>query len=114
MEKWRSLSVEQTEEQLNTSATLGITRECAEERVQSDGFKNKTPLYCAKKKSIFSCIFTPTLSISVIIYILISVFAFFDGQKIFAVWTLVILFSQLLVLGIMNLYSVRKKEKSNL
>lgn len=114
MEKWQSLSIEQTEEKLNTSATHGISGAEAERILKSDAYKNKTPLYCANKKNILSCIFTPFFSISIVIYIVISGFAFFNGQKYFGLWTLVLLFAQLITVGIMNLYAVRKKEKSNL
>lgn len=117
MERWHSFSIEQIEEKLNTSASLGLSRAEAEARIDTeirDGKKNRLPLYCKKRGNILSLIFSPFASITYVLYLTVALFAFFKGETYFGAWAIALLICQGVLLGILNLRSTRAKERADL
>ncbi len=117
MEAWHSLTVNETEQKLNTSAKVGLSRKQAEDRIQKDirdGKKNLAPLYLKKSKSILEYIFSPFASITYILYLVVALFAFFKNEVYFGSWAIILLVAQGVFLGILNLISVKSKQKTDL
>lgn len=116
MDKWHILSVAQTEKKLNTSVTDGLSRREAGIRRSvrvRDGKKSFSPLYVKKRKNPLLCFCKPMCGILIILYIVLTLFAFFDGNVYFGVWTLSLLLLQLAAQGIMTLRAERAWEKSS-
>ncbi len=117
MQAWHSLTVAQTEEKLNTSAQNGLSRKQAEDKIESDirdGKKNRAPLYLKKPRRLLYYIFSPFASITYILYLAVAIFAFFKGEVFFGAWAIILLLSQGILLGVLNLRSVRAKQKTDL
>ena len=117
MEAWHSLTVGQTEEKLNTSARNGLSRKQAEDRIERDerdGKKNRAPLYLKKTRNPLYYIFSPFASITYILYLAIAMFAFLKGNVFFGAWAIILLFAQGILLGVLNLRSVKAKRKADL
>ena len=117
MEAWHSLTVRETEIKLNTSAQNGLSRKQAEDRIERDmrdGKKKRAPLYLKKPKKLLGYIFSPFASITYILYLAIAIFAFLKNDIYFGAWAIVLLLSQGVFLGILNLYSTKSKQKTDL
>ena len=117
MEAWHSLTVQQTERKLNTSAKIGLSRQQAEERIQRDlheGNKNRAPLYLKKRKKLLGYIFSPFASITCILYLAVAIFAFLKNQVYFGAWAIILLFAQGIFLGILNYRCAKSKQKADL
>lgn len=117
MEAWHSLTVAETEQKLNTSVQNGLSRKQAEDRIEGDtldGKKNRAPLYLKKPRKILSCIFSPFASITYILYLVIALFAFFKNEVYFGAWAIVLLLTQGIFLGILDLISSKAKQKADL
>ncbi len=114
MDKWLEMSVDELEQKLNTSATDGLSHAEANIRIDEqrrNGIKNRSPLYCPRKSNVFSLILNPVLSIFVILYMTISIFAICNGAQYLGIITLVLLAVNVIILGIGNLIASRTKEK---
>ncbi len=117
MEAWHSLTVNETETKLNTSAENGLSRKQAEDRIEQDardGKKNRAPLYLKKPQKPLGYIFYPFASITYILYLSIAVFAFFKNEVYFGAWAIILLVAQGVFLGILNLCSIKSKQKTDL
>ena len=117
MEAWHSLTVNETEQKLNTSAGNGLSRKQAEDRIEGDildGKKNRAPLYLKKPEKFLSYIFSPFASITYILYLAVATFAFFKNEVYFGAWAIILLLAQGVFLGVLNLRSVRSKQRADL
>ncbi len=117
MKAWHSLTVAETEQKLNTSAKVGLSRNQAEDRIQNDirnGKKNRAPLYLKKSKNLLGYIFSPFASVTYILYLAVAIFAFLKNEMCFGAWAIILLVAQGIFLGILNLRSVKSKQKTDL
>ncbi len=117
MEAWHSLTVRETEQKLNTSAGDGLSRKQAEDRIERDmldGKKNRAPLYLKKPKKLLGYIFSPFASITYVLYLAVALLAFFKSEVYFGAWAIILLLAQGILLGVLNLCSVRSKHRADL